>query len=250
MTAKFFVFVFAYFRRIPSIEQLRTDPKCYEQGRAIQDMMTAGGLKHTDGQMITAYALDRHAAFIDDPRFRQAVDSARASDADLFLTLPSLIRISPKNRWEEIVERIRKEPVRILDCGSARYCHEMTQTQYALMLRGLKAQSNGRSIAIKAGLARSDKPRSAVPSRVREKGNAVRSRLADRNASRHRDFIMDLIAQKPEGEQVSPAEVARALNEAGRLSPRGKPWSYNSAKITLKRLGLAGTDGANPEMTE
>jgi hypothetical protein len=69
-----------------------------------------------------------------------------------------------------------------------------------------------------------------------EKGNLANQTKADSFARQQADFVRREIAKLLPNVELSPSSLARALNEAGRLSPRSGLWHHNSAKNLIERV--------------
>lgn len=247
MTKHIALYSFGYFKRTkaPGGEYFQA-PQIKDQVRRLISLICS-----EDFQLERRFfdiTRNRHTSFIDSPIFKKALDTAEREDLDLFLNLKVLLSITPRNKRKQALQRLMQiSSVRIFDIDNRQYVDEMSPTMLPSMFSWIERQTDERSIAIKAGLTRRGYVHPPMSNWVRKTGNLVLSRQADQNAERHRAFIMGLIAKKPAGSQISPAEVARALNEDGRYTARGKPWSYNSTKNMLKRLQLSGTKYALPD---
>ena len=91
------------------------------------------------------------------------------------------------------------------------------------------------SMAIRVAL-RSKGSMAQPPSSNGRLGTALTEPRPMRFSRNHLDFVRSERSKLPPGKIMSPADLAKVLNEFGFKPQRAKLWSYNSAKNLLTRL--------------
>ena len=227
-------YIFERVRRMPRTrEEYFEIPFILLQRTGLSRFRTAMGL--ASPMFFDALSTNSKAMFHKDRKFVMAVEAARAFGTPLLLhdINEHLSRVPPLE-YPTCIEDLMACGVEILDTLTGRKLSERTALDQ-IIVRERMAKRLKRSTAVKAGL--SDRPISSDAPRGRTKGPEGNIRKAKISAIRLRPFVDELRLSLPSGTILGATELMKELNASGRLTDRGKSWSYNSANNLLKVLG-------------
>jgi hypothetical protein len=222
-------FLFAYVKKKPrSKAEAMAVPLISMQVR----LATAKGVLLSNAVLVTEASRRRH--FAATRVFEDAVRRSRERGQPLVIpSIELLLDRTPAVLLVDCLERLRNHEDVIEDATMGRgWLKALTPDR----LVGIASQSARRSMAIKLGLSARKGERSPAQDAGMSRANAIRVEKARRSAEELRPLVENLIRTLSHGETLRPSALARALNEAGELSPHGKTWTFNSAKNLLERL--------------
>ena len=235
-------YAFGYTRRTPRKPMdLASVPTIRAQILILQDprTRTENSLFH----QITSYATNRSKSFHETNEFRAMIDSAASDAAVVMLDIRELFSHTRPGVIGAAVTALNAISVNVIDASTHTIWQTMSAAEKLLLARSATAVHAIRSLTIKEGLKRSDRKRKPSPPRNRLAANRSRKQQARHHAEKLRPFVLDFLKAVSDGKSPSPSKLGRALNEAGKLSPRGNSWSHNTAKGLLNRLGLSSIAG-------
>jgi len=199
-------------------------------------------------KIIPAFSLSRKVSFVDHAGFAKAVDAAAAMGGILVLaSIANLMAATRLDRMRPAFDALNAiTTVPVLDAATRKIWDERSLAERSGDLRATMLDAMIRSQRIKAGIARSAADRAPPPATNRSAAVSSVKRKADARARALNDFVENLRASLPAGQALSPAMLARALNDAGISSPGGTTWSYNGAKNLIARQASLGTASDKP----
>jgi len=247
-SAGYVVYLFGTARRRPqTVEEIFKLPPVARQigiANAFKATLPAGAA----WEIIPAFSRSRKVSFVDHAGFAKAVDAAAAMGGILVLaSIANLMAATRLDRMRPAFDALNATTaVPVLDAATRQIWGERSLAERSGDLDAAILNSKVKSQRIKAGIARSVTDR--APPRATNRSAAVSSvkRKADARARALSDFVECLGAQLPAGQALSPATLARALNDAGIPSPGGTTWSYNGAKNLIARQASLGTASDKP----
>ncbi len=247
-SAGYVVYLFGIARRRPqTLEEICELPPVARQigiANAFKATLTTG----PTWKIMPACSLSRNVSFVDHAGFAAAVDAATAMGG--ILVLASIANLLAATRIDRIgpafdaLNAITTVPV--LDAATRKIWGERSLAERSGDLDAAILNSKVKSQRIKAGIARSATDRAPPPATNRSAAVSSVKRKANARARALTDFVGRLSAQLPAGQALSPATLARALNDAGIPSPGRTTWSYNGAKNLIARQASLGTANDKP----
>jgi hypothetical protein len=182
------------------------------------------------------YATNRSSVFCGSRQFREFVGRAEGKSWTLILDLNALFRMTSPDLISAAAAILDGIAVELIDASTSTSWTRMDDITKSAILTSARYAGAARSNSIKAGLRKVTSERTPPPAENRLRANAVRARRAQGSAESLRGFVDNFVGLNAPGKPISPTSLARELNIAGKLSPRGKPWSHNAAKLLLQRL--------------
>ena len=183
-----------------------------------------------------AVVIGRSGTFVTTKEFQAAVDLARENDCPLVVAdIASLLKGARGAIWRcaQVLDRL---DVTLFDARTMKAWHQMDPVTKGSLVVGAETLWLARSTSVKHGLRRCTPERKEVPARNRQLGSRALSMQADKRAEELRDFVQSCEDKLPPGQLITATALMRALNDAGKLSARGKRWTAPAARNLLTRL--------------
>lgn len=179
---------------------------------------------------VTSYA---GGNFTRRPHFQRALEFARDTSGVLMVyDLIDLLRRIKPVELSATFNHLRTLDVDIIDALSSLRCRELTTATLLPLLQGAVMESQLIGAAIKRG--RTNSSPAPVPAATRAAAK-FRSMRANQDAELLAPRIRAFEQRLPDGQALTPAALARILNEAKVPAPRGGEWHRNSATRLLQR---------------
>lgn len=229
-------FMFAYVSKRPSSERnIRTNASVSLQLGIIDKFVAKSGREVK--RWIVGTSVYRRSPFTKSQKFLEAIEAATRLDCDLVLAdVTELLGRTAMDQIDESAKALDTLEVNIWDATLNRQWHELPEiTRQRIMVSSMRARAT-RSGSIKAGIKINGSQRGAPPASNGIKGSRVNKLKADKAALQLKEFVRREEAKLDPGETLSPAALARSLNQAGISASRGGEWSFNSAKNLIRRL--------------
>lgn len=229
-------YVFAYLPKRPSsVEEIRDNPSITLQCQYIQQFATASAQKIK--RLLVGTSVYRRKPFTKSDKFLEAMKVAASHDCDLALAdIAELLSRTAEDQIVTCVRALDAAKVKIWDASSRTEWQSLPVVRrQEIILHSMRARAF-RSQSVKAGIRNMKNERSARSTSNGLRGNRINKLKADRAALQLRDFVRSEQEKLGTGGRLSPAALARSMNEAGIPSARGGAWSFNSAKNLLERL--------------
>ena len=150
--------------------------------------------------------------------------------------LSELLRRTPLPKIAHCLEVLDALDVAVWDAASGRRWQDRVPAERAtLVLEAARANAD-RSNAIRRGIRASGEKSAEIPLMTRLRGAKANRSKALSEAKRLSDFVEAEKVKLTPGDTLSPAALARALDNAGIPSSRGGAWTFNTAKRLIERV--------------
>lgn len=233
----FVSYVFAYTNRRPaSVADVNALPAVQAQLLAIERYRLRSKAVSVGARQFD-YSTTRKKPFDRLPNFRKAVAMAQEAGVPLVLGgIAELLRRTNADLIDDLASRLDIMAVPVIDAMAFKVWQEIPFGDRQLIRLEAKSVASSRTKSICAGVSASTKDRQ--PSPARNQKHAVRrvQLNADKRASDQSDFVSALRSSLSPDIILTPSALAKALNDAGVPSARGKTWSFNAAKNLLNRI--------------
>ncbi|MFI5408065.1 hypothetical protein [Kaistia sp. UC242_56] len=230
-------YVFAYTNRRPkSPDEVFSLPVVRAQLLAISRYQQTSS-RDPIGSIQFDYATTRKKAFDLLPNFRKAVGMAQQSNGALVLGgIGELLRRTNPELIADIASRLDGLSVPVIDAMTLKTWNELSNADRSLIYLEAKSAALLRTGSIRAGISASTKERQSPPTQNQKRAVRAVELYAEKRASDLSVFVESLRSTLSSNGTMTPSVLAKALNDAGVPSARGKTWSFNAAKNLLRRL--------------